>query len=622
MKQLIKALALAGFGLASGGCGGDDGGPTSTGDIIRPHPVQDLTAIAGAASTVTLAFTASGDDGDVGQAALYEMRYARYPADPERWNTWQRLQPAQAPRSGGSPDTVTVGNLVADAAYAFRLRCADEAGNWSEPSNVAIASACEQLDTTAPAPVTDLQLWSSTNSSLTVAWTSPGDDGPYGTVSAYDVRWAEFPLDEQNWSQATPVTDLEPAVPQPAGRRHFATVAGLAADSEYYLAVRSADEIPNRSGMSNVLSAVARRFRTWYVKEDGGGDAPTIQAACVDSAQPGDVVLVAPGHYTWTNQGEAQPAGYGMIVFWRNEGGFTLTSEAGPEATIIDAERRGRAIFIQGIPTGGVEDAVIDGFTITGGYSLASAQGDSGKTGGGMVVHLCSPTIRNCIFRDNEAVYGGGFAQAGAGSPRLESCTFESNTADYGAAIGLWTAPSYPEIVDCAIRHNEARVVGAGIYAGRVDVRIEGCLIHHNTAADKGGGIYLAEVPSALITRCTIAKNTAGTGGGIRVASGSYVTVENAIIAFQYAGGAIQTIGDNTLQVGCCDAFGNVGGDAWPAGFTDLGGNFSFDPLFCDGNGDGYYNLQASSPCAPGMHPAGANCGSIGSGGIGCTSVR
>ena len=47
-----------------------------------------------------------------------------------------------------------------------------------------------------------------------------------------------------------------------------------------------------------VLTAIPfiANARTWYVKQDGSGDAPTISAA-VDSAVAGDTVLVAAGIY-------------------------------------------------------------------------------------------------------------------------------------------------------------------------------------------------------------------------------------------------------------------------------------------------------------------------------------
>jgi hypothetical protein len=47
--------------------------------------------------------------------------------------------------------------------------------------------------------------------------------------------------------------------------------------------------------------------------------------------------------------------------------------------------------------------------------------------------------------------------------------------------------------------------------------------------------------------------------------------------------------------------------------------NFSADPLFC---GVGNYYLRADSPCAPGNHPDGFDCGLIGPLPVGCGTVR
>ncbi len=47
--------------------------------------------------------------------------------------------------------------------------------------------------------------------------------------------------------------------------------------------------------------------------------------------------------------------------------------------------------------------------------------------------------------------------------------------------------------------------------------------------------------------------------------------------------------------------------------------NFSADPMFC---GVGNYHLQSDSPCAPGNHPDGIDCGLIGPLPVGCGPVR
>ena len=50
-----------------------------------------------------------------------------------------------------------------------------------------------------------------------------------------------------------------------------------------------------------------------------------------------------------------------------------------------------------------------------------------------------------------------------------------------------------------------------------------------------------------------------------------------------------------------------------------IDGNFSADPLFCNPDA-GDFTLAADSPCLPGQHPHGDDCGLIGALGQGCAS--
>jgi hypothetical protein len=77
-----------------------------------------------------------------------------------------------------------------------------------------------------------------------------------------------------------------------------------------------------------------------------------------------------------------------------------------------------------------------------------------------------------------------------------------------------------------------------------------------------------------------------------------------------------------TFVLRCCDVYGNAGGDWGPETGGQLGqeGNISVDPFFCDlAHGD--FSLAADSPCLPGNHPTGYNCGLIGALGQGCGPI-
>lgn len=95
--------------------------------------------------------------------------------------------------------------------------------------------------------------------SVPLAWTAPGDDSLSGTAAQYDLRWSTSPINASNFTSATRVTGV--SAPSPAGTIEHFTVTGLTPNTTYWFAIKTADERPNWSGISNLVqhttSAVA-----------------------------------------------------------------------------------------------------------------------------------------------------------------------------------------------------------------------------------------------------------------------------------------------------------------------------------------------------------------------------
>jgi hypothetical protein len=86
---------------------------------------------------------------------------------------------------------------------------------------------------------------------ITLQWTAPGDDGPNGTATSYEVKYDVTPIVDLGTFAAANLVNGEPS-PQAAGSMESMQV-NLPAGT-YYFALRTADEAtpPNQSGISNV----------------------------------------------------------------------------------------------------------------------------------------------------------------------------------------------------------------------------------------------------------------------------------------------------------------------------------------------------------------------------------
>jgi len=96
---------------------------------------------AARADSVSLTWTAPGDDGNSGTASSYEVRYSPHPVTADTASWWASATSVgtlPAPRRAGSRESFVVVGLAPATTYYFALRTSDEVPNVSGTSNIAV----------------------------------------------------------------------------------------------------------------------------------------------------------------------------------------------------------------------------------------------------------------------------------------------------------------------------------------------------------------------------------------------------------------------------------------------------------------------------------------------------
>ena len=249
-------------------------------DLVYNPPPAKITNLATSGATtnsITLTWTAPGDDDNQGTASQYDIRYLQGAAITDaNWASATQCAGEPSPKVAGSNETFTVGGLAAGTTYFFAIKTADEVLNWSAISNSPSGTTTTITeDSTPPAKITNLATSEPTTNSITLTWTAPGDDGNQGTASQYDIRYLEgATITDANWASATPCAG-QPS-PQLAGSSETFTVGGLAAGTTYFFAIKTADEVLNWSAISNCPSGTTTTITTGG-GGGGGASAPSLK---------------------------------------------------------------------------------------------------------------------------------------------------------------------------------------------------------------------------------------------------------------------------------------------------------------------------------------------------------
>ncbi len=219
--------------------------------VAAPSFGAGLAAVGASPNSITLNWTAPGDDSSSGTATQYDVRYSLSPITESNWDAATQATGEPTPQPAGSAETFEVFGLAPSTTYYFAIKAADEVPNWSAMSNV--ISKTTEAENTPPGTVADLVAQNPTENSMELTWTAPGDDGYSGTAAEYDIRYSTSNITNANWDAATQVSG-EPS-PLTAGGNESFTVTNLDPSTTYYFGIKTADEVPNWSALSNIASA-------------------------------------------------------------------------------------------------------------------------------------------------------------------------------------------------------------------------------------------------------------------------------------------------------------------------------------------------------------------------------
>lgn len=238
------------------------------------------SAQGGGPDSVSLSWTAPGDDGAIGTATGYELRISTAPITSGNWSAAAVVPGLPAPVASGTRQSTMVRSLSRDTVYYFALRTVDDSGNWSGISN--LVRWDWTLDAAPPAAPTQVSA-ARHDPGVRVAWAANSEIDLEG-YSVYRAVASSGPYTRITGSLVNGTSHVDPSPPTGVTR--------------LYYRVSASDLSGNESAHSAVAAvdlAVAAAPGEWAMSPGYPNPSRTGHSVCLPfvmpAAGPGDATL-------------------------------------------------------------------------------------------------------------------------------------------------------------------------------------------------------------------------------------------------------------------------------------------------------------------------------------------
>lgn len=126
--------------------------PQSSGSVVPPSDttppasIANLSATSNNARSITLNWTAVGDNGNTGMAANYDIRYSTSAITVANFSTATQAIGKPTPKTSGSAESMIVTGLSGFTTYYFAIKAVDASGNTGIISNLPSAKTYKTAD--------------------------------------------------------------------------------------------------------------------------------------------------------------------------------------------------------------------------------------------------------------------------------------------------------------------------------------------------------------------------------------------------------------------------------------------------------------------------------------------